>query len=43
MVRGVLKDNKVIGNSAGARAAEAPSWGHRVCCKILGREPAWAE
>ena len=41
MVRRVLKDNKVPGTSAGTRAAEVPSWGRRVCCKILEREPGW--
>ena len=38
----VLKDNKVLGTSMGNRAAEVPRPGHRVCCKILGREPGWA-
>ena len=42
MVRRVLKDNKVPVTSVGTRVAKAPSWGHRVCCKILGREPGWA-
>ena len=41
-VRRVLKDNKVPGTSTGTRAAEAPSRGHRICCKIHGREPGWA-
>ena len=42
MIRRVLKDNKVPGISVGTREGEAPSWGHRVCCKILEREPGWA-
>ena len=41
-LRRVLKDNKVPRTSTGTRAAEAPSQGCRVCCKILGREPGWA-
>ena len=41
-IRRVLKDNKVLGTSAGSKAAEVPGWGLRVYCKILGREPGWA-
>ena len=41
-VRRVLKDNKVPGTSMGTRMAETPGQSHRVCCKILGREPGWA-
>ena len=42
MVRRVLKDSKIPGISKGTRAAEAPGWGSRICCRILGREPGWA-
>ena len=41
-VRRGLKDNNVSGTSSGTRTAEAPGQGHRVCCKVLGREPGWA-
>ena len=41
MVRRELKDNKIPGMQAGTRATEALA-GHTVCCRIPGREPAWA-
>ena len=41
MARRVLKDNKVPGTSSRTRAADGPGQGHRVCCRILGREPGW--